>query len=67
MPADGQRALALFDFDGTITTNDTYMPFMRLATPSAGCAIASIGADTPSRGAEVPSSGGLTRFEGRLI
>jgi HAD superfamily hydrolase (TIGR01490 family) len=27
--------LALFDFDGTITSNDTWTPFMRLAVPRA--------------------------------
>ena len=35
MPADGGGALALFDFDGTITTHDTWTPFMRFATPTA--------------------------------
>ena len=27
-------ALALFDFDGTLTTRDTYRPFLRLAIPA---------------------------------
>jgi phosphatidylglycerophosphatase C len=29
------RTLALFDFDGTLTTRDTFRPFLRLAIPRA--------------------------------
>ena len=29
--------LALFDFDGTVTTGDTWTPFMRSAVPQSGC------------------------------
>ena len=32
-------ALALFDFDGTLTTRDTYRPFLRFAVPSSRMAV----------------------------